>query len=59
MISHLGINPDKGGNPANERKARGAIAGRIENLDQEVARVFRESDEVFLNIRNTVRVIGI
>lgn len=55
----MGINPDKGGRPAKERKARGAIAGRIENLDQEVAREFRESEEVFLNTKNTVKVIGI
>lgn len=59
MISNLDRNPDKGGRPAKERKAKGAITGNMEYLDQEIEREFNERDEVLINRRNIVRVIGI
>ena len=58
MISHLGKNPDKGGRPAKEKKTKGAMIGNMVNLDQEIAREFKERDVVLINIINIVRVIG-
>jgi len=57
MISHFGENPNKGGRPAKERKAKGAMTGNMVNLDQEVAKEFKERDVVLINIMNIVRVI--
>lgn len=51
-ISHLGINPERGGRPPRDNKMRGVKAVRMGVLAQDVAKVFMSSELLIFSVRN-------
>lgn len=58
-ISHLGMNPDKGGRPPRDSTIRGNKAVRIGALDQEVASEFIVVEPVVRKVMKAEAVIKI
>lgn len=56
MISHLGINPERGGRPAKERRVGGRIVPRVGAFAQEVARLFRLVQLKIFSDENAIEV---
>jgi len=56
-MSHLGMNPVRGGRPPRERRERGTRAVRVGALDHEVASALMVVTLLILKVRNVVVVI--
>lgn len=58
-ISHLGINPERGGSPPRESRIRGVRAVRMGVFAQDVDKEFMLREWLILNTKNIDRVIMI